>query len=124
MEKSMSLYHKKILLHAKQPLHRGIMAKPDDVFVGKNPLCGDELTFYLKLKKGFIVDALWQGSGCAISQAAASLFSDMIIGKKLASVQKWDSTRILTELEIDLSPSRIKCAILPLYTLKQVDIND
>lgn len=114
------LYEKIILQHYKQPLNRGKLAKPTRKFEGANYFCGDELAFYVKLdKQGKIIDVSWQGGGCAIAQASASIFSEMIKGKSLAQVKKMTKDDIFKKLKIKLSPIRAKCALLPLYIIKE-----
>jgi nitrogen fixation NifU-like protein len=81
-----------------------------------NPTCGDWIELFLKVKDGKIVDVKFNGSGCAISQASSSLFTEYLKGKKLSELKKITKNDILKLLKIDLSknPSRMKCALLPL----------
>ena len=117
------LYQKIILQHYRQPLNRGRLKNPRQTFRGSNYFCGDKLTVYVKLdKQKKIKQVAWQGGGCAISQAAASIFSEMIKGKSLTAVKKIKAEKILQKIKMPLSPTRAKCALLPLYTLKEQEI--
>lgn len=115
-----NIYRQKVMSHYTSPHHRGLLSKPDKVMGGQHISCGDEVTFHLKLDKQKRVSKVgWEGSGCTISQAAASLLADMMMGKTLAQIKKLDSQDFLREMEVDLSPARQKCALLPLYTVKE-----
>lgn len=114
-----TLYPKVILQHCARPLNRGRLKKPAKKFTGQNYFCGDYLEFYIRLGVGKKITAVaWQGGGCAIMQASASIFSEMIKGKTLAQVQKMPSRSLLKRLNLTVSPIRLTCALLPLYTIK------
>lgn len=116
-----STYKKTILRHYNNPSNKLDLKAPTQVFVGANPFCGDKLEIKVKLdSKKRITDISWSGDGCVISQSAASIFTDLIKGKTLAEAQKMTSEKLLKELDIELSPSRRKCALLPLYTIKEL----
>ena len=114
------LYQKIIMEHYRQPLNRGRLKKADQTFRGVNYFCGDQISFDVQLDQQKKVKAVgWVGSGCAISQASASVFSELIKGKKMSAIKKISSQQFLNRLDIVLSPTRMKCALLPLYTLKE-----
>ena len=114
------LYQQKIMRHYQQPQNRGKLRSADLTLVGHNPFCGDEVKIYLKMDKAKkIKEVGWEGAGCVISQASMSLFSQMLQGKTLAQAQKIKSEKIIKELGIKLSPTRLKCALLPLYAVKE-----
>ena len=118
------LYQKLVLQHYKQPLNKGEM-KSGKVLKGANYFCGDKLTLYLKIDKaGKILDVKWQGGGCVIAQASASIFSEMIKGKNIKQVRKMPADEFLAALKITVSPARAKCALLPLYVIKEQKIDD
>jgi len=118
-----NIYRQKVMSHYTAPENKGKMKNPSRVFNGVNPLCGDEVTFYVRLDSGKrIKEVKWEGAGCAISQAAASVFSGMIKGKTLAAARKLTSQKFLQALDIELSPVRRKCALLPLYTIKEQEM--
>lgn len=114
-------YKKTILRHYNNPSNKIKLKKPTCVFTGANPFCGDKIEIKVKLNQAKkIVDVSWSGDGCVISQSSTSIFTDMIKGKTLAEARKMTSAKFLKELDIDLSPARRKCALLPLYTIKEI----
>ena len=129
------LYRELILDHARNPRHFGRLENPSHQAEGINPLCGDKLKIYLDIdSKNTITDACFEGSGCAISVASASLLVETIIDFNTEQVAKYFSAIIasLTNSEkqaaIDLGklkalegvkefPTRVKCATLAWHTL-------
>jgi len=117
------LYNTLIYRHATTPSNKGKLARPTKVFPGQNVSCGDEVTFHVRLNAKNIITAVrWSGTGCAVSQASASMLSEMIKGKTLKQARAMKTDTLLKKLAINLSPSRVKCAVLPLYTIKGIDI--
>lgn len=114
----MDIYREHILDHYQNPRHHGVLKKPTHKAEGANPLCGDELTLTVRLAKGKITDIGFTGHGCSISQAAASMVAESVIGKTPAAVEKMDKDTVYELLGIPLSPTRLKCALLSLATLK------
>ncbi len=113
------LYREQILEHYKQPRHWGELEEADLEFEDNNPLCGDELRVQLKIdREGRIADVRFSGQGCAISQAAASMASDEVIGMAVDDLLRLDRRFVLDLLGIDISATRIKCALLALKVLK------
>ena len=112
------LYREQILEHYKNPHHFGELADADIVQEGDNPLCGDVVTFYLKLDDGHLADVRFRGRGCAISQASASMLSDMIVGRPVQELKTFPTKDLLDELGIQISPARMKCATLSVNTLR------
>ncbi len=113
----MDIYQEEILEHYRHPHNHGQLADADIVQTENNPTCGDKLTFYLKLKDDVVIDVRFDGEGCAISQAAASLLTDEIIGMKRAQIQQLQKEDVLELLGIELGPTRLKCALLSLQGL-------
>ena len=113
------LYREEILEHYKRPHNWGPMENPDLQFSDTNPLCGDELTVMLRTADdGTVEDVRFEGHGCAISQAAASMASDEIKGMKVEDLLRLDRSFVLDLLGIDISATRMKCALLSLKVLK------
>lgn len=113
-----ALYREAILDHYKHPRHKGHLEQPDIKRHDHNPLCGDEITIELKIVDGKVVDAAFDGRGCAISQATASMLMEEVIGKSLDEIKQLDKEYILDLLGIEIGPVRLKCALLALKVLK------
>ncbi len=132
------LYRDIILDHYQSPRNRGRLPAPDVATQGTNPLCGDEIELSLRIADGRIADVAFQGRGCSISQASASMMTETIKGKSLAEAAEvlGDFKAMMTdknapdldaeeigELEalqgVKRYPVRVKCAILPWNVLKE-----
>lgn len=113
-----ALYREAILDHYKHPRRKGHLEKPDIQHHDHNPFCGDELTIELKVENDVVVDAAFDGRGCAISQATASMLMEEIVGKSLEEIKQYDKEYILEMLGIEIGPVRLKCALLSLKVLK------
>jgi len=129
------LYQEVILDHGRRPRNFRELADADRRTEGYNPLCGDRLTLYLKLDGERIAAAAFQGSGCAISTASASLLTEAIIGKRVAEVEELftafhtmltaergsgkgpDLGKLAVFAGVGEFPTRVKCATLPWHTL-------
>ena len=114
------LYREVILDHYKNPRGHGVMEDADADAEGMNPLCGDEVTIYVRFGEDSdtIEEVKFSGRGCAISQAATSMLTEMVQGKKASDVAVLDKDELLDEIGIPLTPIRLKCAMLGLTTLK------
>ena len=113
------LYRENILEHYKHPQNYGELSDFDLEFTDTNPLCGDELTVHMKLDENRqITDIRFSGQGCAISQAAASMTSEEIKGLSLEELLKLDKSFVLELLGINISATRMKCALLSLKVFK------
>ena len=93
---------------------------PTRVYEGSNPLCGDRITLMVGVKDGVVERVGFTGRGCAISQASASLLTDEIKGKPLKDVASFRADDLLDLLGIDISPARLKCAMLSHESLQHV----
>lgn len=113
-----ALYREAILDHYKHPRFKGHLENPDVHFHDHNPFCGDEITVELKVEDGRIVEAAFDGRGCAISQASASMLMEEIQGMSLEDARQLDKQAILDLLGIEIGPVRLKCALLSLKALK------
>jgi nitrogen fixation protein NifU and related proteins len=112
-------YREIIIDHYKNPLHKGHIEESDYTFEDENPLCGDHIQIELKVDSTQnVIDAKFNGQGCAISISAADLLLDSIIGKPVEELKTLSKKDILDLLGIDLSPVRLKCALLSLKVLK------
>jgi nitrogen fixation NifU-like protein len=114
------LYRDEILEHYRQPHNFGTLEDPDATYEGSNPLCGDRITMMLEIgDNDQITDVAFTGRGCAVSQASASMLTDEIKGKTLEDIGVLQSQDVLDLLGIEISPARLKCALLSLDTLQR-----
>src|SRR6266853_1221668 len=115
-----NLYREVILDHYKNPRGHGVIEDADAEAEGQNPLCGDEVSIYVEFgEDGETIDEVkFSGRGCAISQAATSMLTEMVQGRTALDVARLEKDELLEEIGIPLTPVRLKCALLGLPTLK------
>lgn len=112
------MYRELILDHARNLRNWGLLEPNDFDHEESNPLCGDRLRLTLKLDEdGVIAGVGWDGEGCAISQASASMFGEELLGTKLEAARQFDKQQLLENIGLQLSINRVKCATLPLKVL-------
>jgi nitrogen fixation NifU-like protein len=117
---SFNLYQENILDHYENPHNRRSMEHPTLEFRDLNPLCGDEVCVQARLDaQGHFTEVCFDGKGCVISLAAASMLMEEVEGKTLADVKKIDRQAMLDLLGIPLTAMRVKCAMLALRTLEK-----
>lgn len=114
---SMDYYREYILDHYRNPRNYGKLENPDVHSEDANPLCGDQLGLDMQVEGDRVVAVRFQGRGCAISQATASMLSEMIEGKTVQEVSALGKDDVLEALGIPISPARTKCAFLSLRVL-------
>jgi nitrogen fixation protein NifU and related proteins len=114
------LYREVILDHYKNPRGHGLLDDPDAQAEGQNPLCGDEVSIYVAFDPDgdTIHEVKFSGRGCAISQAATSMLTEIVRGRSATDVATLPREELLEEIGIPLTPVRLKCALLGLSTLK------
>jgi nitrogen fixation NifU-like protein len=113
-----SIYREVILDHYQNPRHRGTLDPHDYSYEDSNPLCGDEVRIDVRVRDGMVDEIAFSGQGCAISQASASILTELVEGKSLDEVKQLGKEELLEEIGIELSPARLKCALLSLKVLK------
>ncbi len=110
-------YREYILDHYRNPRNYGKLERPNAHAEDSNPLCGDQLSIDLQIEGDRVTEVRFQGRGCAISQASASMLSELIEGKTVQEVIQLGKEDILDTLGIEISPARTKCAFLCLRVL-------
>ena len=116
---SEDIYREIILDHYRNPRNKGKLANADVSIHDSNPLCGDEIDIHLRVDKDMIKDIKFEGRGCAISQASASMLTELVMDKPLSVVKDLAKNEILENIGlVNLGPARIKCALLSLKVLK------
>lgn len=133
-----SLYAEILNEHNLNPTHKGVMENPSMQLRGVNPSCGDNIYLQLKIEDGKITDGVFNGSGCAVSQASVDMMLDDVIGKTIeeacelsslfmdmikgnadeASLEKLDEAAALQN--ISHMPARVKCAVLGWHTMEEM----
>jgi nitrogen fixation protein NifU and related proteins len=115
-----NLYRDFILEHYRAPHNKGHLDPHDLEFADSNPTCGDEMSMTIQLDeaKDKIADVAFDGRGCAISQASASILTDDLRGKSLDEIKAMDPTQLLDELGVPIGPARLKCALLSYKVLQ------
>jgi nitrogen fixation NifU-like protein len=112
------LYRDYILEHYRRPHNFGVLDNATATQEGANPLCGDRITLQLRVVGDQIAAVGFTGRGCAISQASASLLTDEVKGKEVDAAAAMKASDVLDLLGIEISPARMKCALLSLETLQ------
>jgi nitrogen fixation NifU-like protein len=113
-----ALYSEVLLDHFRNPRNYGSLHSPDITYEEVNPLCGDRVRIELKIRDGRIEAARFVGDGCAISIAAASMLTELVLGADVDHVAVISSEQLLSSLKSDIKPSRMKCVLLPLEALR------
>ena len=116
----MDLYREEILEHWRNPQNFGEIEGADLMVEQVNPLCGDQVVFYFKIKEGKIKKVSFVGGGCAISIAAASMLSGAIRGKSVSAISKITGQDVLKLMGGPIAPARLKCAFLALEAIKKL----
>lgn len=112
------MYMEQILDHSKNPRNKHALSHADVDHRGVNPLCGDDIRVMLKISHGKVTEAAFEGNGCAISQASASMLTEKLVGMNIDDVRKLTNKDVFDMLGIEVSAARVKCALLSLKVLE------
>jgi nitrogen fixation NifU-like protein len=114
------LYRELILDHYKNPRNHGLLEPADAKAEGQNPLCGDEVAISVTFDDGVLDRIGFEGRGCAISQAATSMLTELVQGRTVEEIAALSKDELLEEIGVPLqqNPARLKCALLGLGVLK------
>lgn len=113
------LYREQLLEHYRNPSNKKKILKPDIVKEDSNPLCGDVIEIHLRTSNGKVMNASFDGKGCVISQASADILMDELKGKTIQEINEMTREDMLDLVGINLTPTRVKCAMLALITVKK-----
>ncbi len=114
-----NLYREHLIELYKSPENYGELKKPSHKATEQNTNCGDEITMHLIVKDNKVKDVRFSGSGCVMSIVSASMLTDKIKGKSVSEIKEMDKEDVLKMMKLKLSPSRVKCAVLPLEAVKK-----
>jgi len=117
-DRQQRIYSEILLEHFRNPRNYGRLPSPDVVYEEFNPLCGDRIRIELEISDNRIAAARFVGDGCAISIAAASLLTELVLGAEIDKGGVISSEELISSLKSDIKPSRVKCALLSLEALR------
>ncbi|HEU4797108.1 MAG TPA: iron-sulfur cluster assembly scaffold protein [Pyrinomonadaceae bacterium] len=114
-----ALYSDILLDHFRHPRNYGSVVAPDISNEQFNPLCGDRIRIELKLEQARVKEVRFKGDACAISTAATSLLTELVLGETIEQLANITDARLIAALESDIQPARLQCALLPLQALRE-----
>ena len=115
----MNLYQDVLIDHYRNPRNRGVIEHPDFRSGEDNPSCGDSVSMYGRVEDGRLIVVSFEGTGCVISQAAASMLTEKVVGQRLDAIMKLDAAFMRNLVGIELGPTRVRCALLALEALQK-----
>lgn len=113
------LYQEQLLEHYRYPRNKGVLEDPDIVTGTFNPSCGDSISFQAYVRDNGISTIKFEGKGCVISQATASLITQEFAGKSLEFIEQYTTQNLLELIGITLGPTRLRCALLSLEAMHE-----
>lgn len=114
-----TLYQQELMDHYRFPRNRGTLENPTFCHDELNPSCGDKITMAGVVKEGVLVEVKFTGTGCVISQAAASMLTEEVLKMSVADIQHLSGTLMKELVGVPLGPTRFKCALLSLQVLQE-----
>lgn len=115
----MNLYKEALTDHYRNPRNRGVLEGANFASELHNPSCGDSVSWQGIIQENRVISIAFQGKGCVISQGASSMLSQAILGKSADEILKLDAPFMLSLIGLELGPTRVRCALLPLEALQQ-----
>lgn len=115
----MDLYHQTLMDHYRYPRNRGTLDSADFKSGLYNPSCGDKIAMEGCIQERVLIKIAFEGIGCVISQATASLLTELVLGKSVEDIAALNKEFLQAVLGIELGPIRLKCALLPLQALQE-----
>jgi len=115
----MDFYQQTLMDHYRYPRNRGTLEGADFKSGLYNPSCGDKVSMEGCVQDGVLIKVMFEGTGCVISQATASLLTELVLGKSIEDIVALDNEFLHTILGMELGPIRFKCALLPLQALQE-----
>jgi nitrogen fixation protein NifU and related proteins len=115
----LDLYREQILERSRSPRHSGTVPQATHRAEGANQACGDEIRFEILVEDGRVSSMRHSTRACSICTASADLITEAMLGKPVAELEHWTTERVRESIGIPLSPTRLKCALLPLETIKE-----
>ncbi len=115
----MNLYQDVLIDHYRNPRNRGVLDHPDFKSGENNPSCGDSVSMSGRVKDDRLIAVSFEGAGCVISQAAASMLTEKVIGERLEDIMKLNAAFMRNLVGIELGPTRVRCALLALEALQK-----
>jgi nitrogen fixation NifU-like protein len=113
------VYQEELMDHYHHPRHRGVLPTFDFDSGQYNPSCGDAVSLQAQVQDGIITAIAFEGRGCVISQATASMLAEYALRKSMSQLQDFSVDDLLRLIKIPLGPTRLKCALLSLHALKE-----
>lgn len=113
-----SIYREKIMENFKNPLNYGKIKNPTNTFTGFNPSCGDKITIYLNIENKKIKNIGFESQACAVCTASASLITEKVKNQNIEKIKKMNLVEIEKIMGMKIIATRIKCALLPLESIK------
>ncbi|MCL4373555.1 MAG: SUF system NifU family Fe-S cluster assembly protein [Candidatus Marsarchaeota archaeon] len=115
----MDMYAEEIISHYEHPHNKGKIENASASIHEHNMVCGDDITVYVKIKGNKVDDIKFDGSGCAISTASASMLTDFAKGKSISELEKMGVSDMIGLIGVDPGPARLHCATISLKALKE-----
>lgn len=115
----MNLYAQELVDHFKNPRNKGFIDNATIITDEFNPSCGDKVKFYILVQDDKAIKFMFEGFGCVISQATASMLTENLLNKSLKEILDLDSTYVTNLINLDLGPTRLKCATISLDAIQK-----